>query len=357
MTIASPSQPFPSDADLPFASVVIACRNEKAHITRCLDSLLAGSYPLDRLELLVADGMSEDGTRDVVRDYERRHPQVRLVDNPLLHATGAFNAGIRASRGEVVTIFGGHAVYGPDYLRELVRHLIAYRADQAGGVSAYMPRKDTVIGRALATAQAVPFGAGMRTGYKVGGAQPTWVDTAFCAVFRRGVFDEIGLFDEQLTYTQDMVFNSKLRKNGGRILLVPSATMVYLSRSDLGAFVRHQFRNGAWNLIPMAYGEFFLSVRHLVPMVFVGALAAAALLTLITPAGRWALAAVAGSYALASVIAALIAAARNRRPEFVVTLPPIFALMHVVYGAGSWWGLIEMLRRRASRRRAGNNQR
>lgn len=352
MGIATPVAPFPADDVLPFASVVIACRNERRHIGPCLDSLLSSDYPQDRLELLVVDGQSDDGTRDIVRDYAARHRQVRLVDNPERITPAAFNAGIRAARGDVVAIVGSHASYETGYLRELVRHLVAYDADEAGAVATYVPRQDTPIGRALVATQTHVFGAGTRVGYKTGAARPEWVDTVSSGAYRKRVFDKIGLFNEQLVFSQDLDFNSRLRRAGGRILLVPSARIRYFARSDLGSFVRHQWRNGAWNLIPLAYTKDMLSPRHLVPMAFVGALAASALLALGVP-GTWSpFALVAGSYLVANLAASVDVAVRARRPSFLMLMPPAFALLHLIYGMGSWWGAIELLRRRWAVRRA-----
>ena len=63
-------------------SVILPCRNEAQHIARCLDSLLANDYDKELLEIIVVDGMSEDGTRGMVEDYAQRYPYIKLLDNP-----------------------------------------------------------------------------------------------------------------------------------------------------------------------------------------------------------------------------------------------------------------------------------
>src|ERR1700674_773104 len=101
---------------LPFVTVVVPCRNEEKHIARCLESILANDYPKDRLEILVVDGMSEDGTREIVAGYSEHHPMVRLVDNPKKHIPVAMNIGIMAARGERILKMDAHSTYQQEYI-------------------------------------------------------------------------------------------------------------------------------------------------------------------------------------------------------------------------------------------------
>src|SRR2546422_5820141 len=324
--------------DLPIASVVVACRNEEAHIGRCLDSLLEGGYPPARLDIIVVDGMSTDGTREIVRDYGSRFPCVRLVDNPARITPAAFNAGVRAARGEVVPIVGSHATYERGYLVQLVRHLIGYGADEAGAIARYLPRNDTPLGRAIVVALSHPFGAGANVAYKLGVDRPQWVDTGSSGCYRRDVFDRVGLFNERLIYSQDIEFNARLRRAGGRILLVPSAVIEYYAHSDARGFLQHTFRNGVWMVLPLLHTHVFpMSWRHFVPMAFVTALLVGAALWPFL--GAWPLLLVATPYVVTSLVLSIGVAVRRRSMAYASTLPPTFAALHVTYGLGSIWGL------------------
>ena len=188
----------------PFVSVVIPCRNERRYIGACLESVLASSYPADRMEILVTDGMSHDGTRDVIAEYVRRDSRVKLLDNPKRILASAWNTGIRAARGEVVVALNAHTTFPPEYIPTCVTYLDRYpEAAYVGGMVRTLPQDDTAVGRAMATAVSHPFGVG-GSRFRTGTEQPEWTDTAAFGGYRRSLLDEIGLFNEELVRSQDM---------------------------------------------------------------------------------------------------------------------------------------------------------
>src|ERR1700722_4398982 len=100
--------------NLPLVSIVVLCRNEKDFIVKCLDSLVANDYPKTHLEVLVADGMSQDGTRNLVESYSKKHSFVKLLDNPKKIPATAANQGIKAAKGDLIMIAGAQALYPTD---------------------------------------------------------------------------------------------------------------------------------------------------------------------------------------------------------------------------------------------------
>src|SRR6267378_3559031 len=113
---------------LPFVTVVVPCRNEEGRIAGCLESILANDYPKDRMEVLVLDGISEDGTREIVAGYSGRYPMVRLVDNPKKHIPAAMNLGIQKAKGETVIKMDAHSTYQGDHIRLCVAYQEKYGA-------------------------------------------------------------------------------------------------------------------------------------------------------------------------------------------------------------------------------------
>lgn len=330
---------------LPTVTVVIPCRREADVIRRVLESLLATDYPRDRLEVLVADGMSDDGTREIVAEVAAREPAVRLVDNPKRVIPAALNIAIGLARGEVIVRMDAHTAYPPEYIRRCVEGLLTTGADNVGGPCITLPREPTLLALAFATALSHPFGIG-NAHYKLGITRPMEVDAVpFGCMWRRRML-QVGPYDERIARSEDFTFNARLRALGGRMLLLPEITSFYYARSRPGPFLRHSVSNGYWVAYPLGFGGFRPSWRHYVPLLFVLSLAIPALAAWRWPAALWLAAASAAAYALAAVFAAGHAARRERRPVLALVLPGVFLLLHLSYGIGTGYGLLRAAARR-----------
>jgi len=327
----------------PFVSVIVPCRNEEQHLGRCLESILASDYPHDRMELLVVDGMSSDRTRDIVASYAARHPMIRLLDNPRLIAPCALNLGIQAARGEVILRMDAHVIYLPSYLPILVHALLERGADNVGGVLETLPGADTAVARAIALGLSHRFGVG-NSYFRVGAPQPRWVDTVAFGCFRREAFERAGLFDEELVRNQDDEFNYRLIRRGGRVLLMPTARAYYVARKSLRQLWRMYFQYGYFKpLVARKVGR-VMTLRQLVPSLFLTALAASGL-----AAVWWRPAALAGAGLAAAYAAALLAAGAaavpRHGPRVAAALALVFPVLHVAYGVGFLLGLRDHLLR------------
>lgn len=159
----------------PFVSVIVPCRNEEKFISRCLDSIISNSYPKERMEVLVLDGMSEDMTRSIVEDFSRRYGFIRLVDNPRRTIPAAMNTGIRRSSGEIVIKMDAHSCYEPSHISTCVRYLRESGAENVGGVWNMLPGAETKVAKAVVLALASSFGSG-NAHIKVCPKEPIWTD-------------------------------------------------------------------------------------------------------------------------------------------------------------------------------------
>jgi cellulose synthase/poly-beta-1,6-N-acetylglucosamine synthase-like glycosyltransferase len=328
----------------PYLSVIIPCRNEAEFLGAALDSVLASDYPAERLEVLVADGMSTDGTRDLLDEYARRHSQIRRVDNPARVTPAGLNRAIEASRGDVIVRLDAHATIAADYLSRAVAHLEERGADNVGGAMRTVARDKGPLSNAIRLALAHPFGVG-NSHFRTRGADkaPFWVDTVFGGCWRREVFDRIGMFNESLARGQDMEFNVRLARAGGRILLAPDMRSDYYARAALGAFIRHTWTNGVWAILPFAYSKVVpVRWRHLAPMGFVAGLLGVCLAALTWGGAQWWPALAAALYLGTSLCVSVALAARERDPILAMTLPIVFGCLHLAYGAGSLWGLTKL---------------
>lgn len=327
----------------PFVSVVIPCLNEARFIRDCIDSVLANDYPAERFELLLVDGGSVDGTRDMIEHEEqRRGGQVRLVNNPKGVTPAALNAGIAAARGDLILRMDAHARIDPHYISRSVDALHRFNADNVGGIMHTLPQRNTVLGRAIAAALSHRFGVGNSL-FRVHSSEPRWVDTVFGGCYRREVFTRIGMFNEGLSRGQDMEFNLRLKQAGGRTLLVPDIVSYYYARGDALSFWRHNWNNGVWAILPFLYSTVVpVSARHLVPLFFVLALTGSAL-TALSAGMWWPFAAIVFAYLAAASIAAVDSAVRNRDARLALVMPIVFMSLHCAYGLGSLWGTVRLI--------------
>jgi succinoglycan biosynthesis protein ExoA len=316
----------------PFVSVVMPIRNEANRITDTLTAVLAQDYPADRMEVIVVDGVSDDGTPDVVRSIaERSDRTVIILNNPARIVPAALNHAIRAARGEVIVRVDGHCRLETDYVRRCVEALARTGADNVGGVQ--RAKGGSLRGRAIAVATMSPFGVGnARFRYS---ERPGWVDTVYLGTYRRDLFDRIGGFDEELANNQDDDFNIRLTKAGGRIWLDPAIRVTYQPRESISALWRQYFRYGLYK-VRVLQKSGWTSARHFVPAVFVvllvagvvgAAVARNPLVGLVVPA----------VYAVGAAGAGLISGRRDAAT--MLLLPIVFATLHVAYGTGFLAGL------------------
>jgi glycosyltransferase involved in cell wall biosynthesis len=331
----------PADAATPFVSVVIAIRDEGRSIGGCLDAVLAQDYPPALMEVLVADGGSRDASRDIVEAYARRHGRVRLLDNPDGTIPAGLNTAIRAARGEIVLRVDARTRLAPDYVSTGVHLLTARGVDNVGGpVLCVTP---AYMARVLALASQSCFGmGGAAVRYRASGERP--VDTVYLGVYRRRLFETIGLYDEEMVRDQDDELNFRLRAAGGRVLMSPRMRSTYLNSASLRRFARQNFLYGYWKVRVFQKHPRMLSLRHFVPALFVAGMLASGAAGLFVPAARLVVAAAGGAW-IAGALAAAALAARDGGWRVAAALPLTFAVLHGSWGLGFAVGLVRFVPR------------
>ena len=322
----------------PFISVIIPCRDEADFLARSLDSILQNGYPADRLEVIVADGMSTDGTREQLDAYSAGDPRVVRIDNPARVTPVALNLAIAASRGEIIVRVDAHSALSPGYLSKAVDYLQSSGAWNVGGSMITLAEGDGPFAEPIRLVLSHRFGVG-NSHFRTGATEPRWVDTVFGGCWPREVFARVGGFNEQLVRSQDMEFNRRLGRAGGKILLAPDLESRYWARANLSYFARHNWLNGMWAVLPFAYSEGApVSLRHLVPLAFVASLAASLAASAVSHHLAVLPLLVAGPYAAVTIAVSCALALRTGSLRNAFLLPVAFASLHWVYGAGSLWG-------------------
>jgi glycosyltransferase involved in cell wall biosynthesis len=330
----------------PLVSVILPCRNEEPYIADCVQSILRQEAVPAGLEVIVADGMSDDGTREIVHELATRDRRLRIVDNPARIVSAGLNAAIRLAKGEIIIRMDAHTTYASDYIRSCVEVLRSTAAQNVGGP--WVARGTGFIGTAIAAAFQSPFAVGSTRGHN-----PDYegmVDTVYLGCWPRHVFDRIGLFDEDLVRNQDDEFNLRLNAKGGQIWQSPRIRSWYAPRSSLRALFSQYKQYGYWKVRVIQKHGRPASLRHLIPAGLVLTAAALTVTALWLPlaAKGWV-----GCFTVyvGAVLIASIHTSLTYGWKVFPLLPPVFACYHFGYGYGFLRGLVEfvILRREPQR--------
>lgn len=314
----------------PFITIILPIRNEEKYINRCLHAVQAQDYPAGQMEILVVDGMSDDDTRRIVTQLAEADPRLRLLDNPAKFVPSAMNIGIQQARGEIITLVGGHCEIAPNYISQCVRLIYEQNASCVGGVIQTIGTG--IVGEAISIAQSSFFGVGGASFRNPDMVGEHIVDTVAFGAYRASVFKEIGLFDEELVCNEDDEFNFRLIQNGGKILLSSHIGAVYYSRGTFSKLWQQYYRYGYGKIRVMQKRRGVASWRHLAPGAFVLSTLLGPLLWRITR-NRWWLWLVTLPYALANLLASILAAQKHGW-RYLPYLSISFAILHWAYGLG-----------------------
>ncbi len=322
----------------PRVSIVLPCRNEAGHIEECIQSIMAQEPPEGGIEIIAADGMSTDGTREYLEQTARQHPQLRVLSNPGRIVSTGLNAAIRAARGEIIVRMDAHTTYAPDYVKQCLAVLEETGADNVGGPM--RTRADTFKEKAIR--------AVFHSAWAVGGArshQPDYegyVDTVIYGCWKKSVFDRVGLFDEELVRNQDDEHNLRLIRAGGKIYQSPRIRSWYHVRGSLTALFRQYMQYGYWKVLVIRKHQAPASFRHIVPGAFVGTLCLLAVLGIFWTPGLWAAATLGLLYATGVLMLSLVIAAQTKW-TLLPALPSVVWCFHFGYGYGFLRGIFDFV--------------
>ncbi len=325
------SEPRP----LPRVTVVIPCFNEVGHIAACLDDVFAQDYPGELLDVIVADGMSTDGTRAVLAELAARWPQrLQVIDNPQRRQAAALAAMVELATGDIIVRVDVHARYAPDYVRQCVAVGAETGADNVGG--AMRPLASTPFQQALCRALASRLAVG-NAGYR-DAEQEGWVDTVFLGAFRRDVFTRFGNFDPLASPNEDAELNQRILQGGGRIYLSKKIIVHYVPRSGWRSLARQYFRYGMGRARTTLKHRRLPTVRPLLPFALVVGGVVLVATSRWHPLTRWA----AGAYlAVCLAEATRVTCTGETGPiDRIPAVAGIFPVMHASHGMGFAVGLL-----------------
>ena len=324
-----------------FISIVIPILNEEKYIATCLDSVLSSDYPHKNLEILLVDGMSSDGTRDIIKKYQEKYDFIELIDNEKKIAPVAMNLGIRSAKGEYIIRLDAHASYPVDYFSELIAWSEKLDAQNVGGVVITDVKNKNKKSNSIKEVLSHKLGVG-DSEFRTGTKELKEVDTVPFGCYKKEIFEKYGYYDERLVRNQDIELNKRIINGGGKIYLIPTIKCTYFARETFISLAKNNYSNGFWNMLTTYYTNTLssLSLRHFIPLLFVLSLFLPLILSVVYPKILWIAILSLGSY-LSLVILISIKLQNNSNSMLYLTMG--FLTLHFSYGLGSLLGVFSVM--------------
>lgn len=318
-------------------SVIVAVRNEAQNIGRLLDQILGQDFPVDQMEIIVADGMSTDSTGAIVAEYSRRHPSVRLLPVGATGRSQGLNAAIRSARGELIVRLDARSEIEYDYISRCLETIRTTGAWNVGGC--LVPRARTRTQAAIGFALRHPFGVG-DSEYRLGKISG-FVPHVYLGCFRREVFDTVGYFDEEAAViSEDTDLNRRIIRAGGTVYLNSEIRVYYYPRETLGSLLRLYFRYGGSRAGYVIKHRSVMSIRQVVAPGFLLFLLSGLVVGLNFHWWGMVVLVVAGIYSLGCWGVAFGIGLKERSPALIPRIAACFPCMHLGWAAGFWKRLL-----------------
>lgn len=251
---------------MPIVTVIIPCRNEEKNIANAINSILNQDYPLELIEIIVVDGMSDDNSKNVVLELSKIYGNILLLENKNKTTPIAFNIGIREGKGDFVQILNARQILAENYISSCINILLNDNTIGCIGGSAklnYVTSQEKHISLAYQSW----FGLGFGNIYAIKGS--AYTDTAAAPIYPKKALFEIGLFDESLIRNQDDELSFRLTKNNYKIYTTSKTSSYYLVRSTINKVFKQFFQYGYWKVFVMKKHYTLTTLRQVFPALFI----------------------------------------------------------------------------------------
>lgn len=323
---------------MPLVSVIVPCYNEQATIGSLLNAIRLQTFPIQETEVIIADGLSTDNTREVITDFQHAHPEisVRMVDNTKRQIPSGLNKALEVSLGQYIVRLDAHSIPAPDYIMKCIQALKSGKGVNVGGIWMIQPGADRWISKSIAAAAAHPLAVGDAR-YRVGGEAQA-VDTVPFGAFHRELIDRIGPYNEDLLTNEDYEFNVRVRKSGGTVWYDPSIRSTYIARKSLVELARQYWRYGFWKVQMLRKYPETIRWRQALPPLFVLSFIFLTLLSLISSIASWILLVEISLYLIILLCVGFDKSLRHRHVSYLFGIPMAVATMHISWGTAFLYG-------------------
>lgn len=246
-------------------SFVIPCRNEVKYIIETINSIINQKIQYKDIEIIVVDGLSDDGTKDILSDIQKKDSRIIVIDNVKKITPVALNLGVKKATGNYIFILGAHAKIANDYVANCLQ-IFEKHPDVSCAGGPITSISNSALGKAIAFAMSSFIG--------VGNAKHRFPDydgyaeMACFPVFKKEVFNQIGYFDEKLIRNQDDDFCFRLRKSGGKVYISNTVKSFYYVRDNMKLLFKQYFEYGFWRVVLLRKHKMPIALRQQIPFLF-----------------------------------------------------------------------------------------
>lgn len=331
-------------------SIIIPILNEVMHIEKCVLSVINSTKDIEDMELILVDGGSDDGTLTILETLSKKYPFIKILHNEKKMIGAGINIGILESRGKYIVRLDAHAIFPDGYIETLVDELERQEecVVNVGGILTTLPSEDDQVAQAISIALSSRIGVG-DSPFRVGKIEePKYVSTVPFGAYRREVFDEIGLFNENVPRSEDLELSQRIINSGKKILMIPGVSSTYFSRADIRSFILQQFDNGRCVTKEHRGIVSFYKLRHIIPLIFVSYLLALIILEVtflgtISPPLNLIILSPLNAYIMLTFSTGLYYSVSNLKLVQFFLIPFILFSLHASYGIGSLYGILQII--------------
>ena len=317
-------------------SIIITARNEENYLPMLFEDILNQTYPLQNIEVVLMDSNSTDNTRLVMEEFKKNNEtlSVQIVTNERQIQAAGFNEGVKHATGDVVLKIDAHSRIPEDFVQKNVNEIIA-GAYVCGGNRPTVVDSDDDFSKTLHIVEESALGSSIAN-YRKSNVKRK-VDSIFHGMYRKEVFDKVGLADERLLRTEDNEFHYRVRKAGYDIIFNPEIESYQYIRPTFTKMIQQKFANGYWIGLTSHICRDCLSLFHFGPGVFVATLL---VLMMLTPISFAPLLTVFGLYLLAVLGLSIFEISKQKYNHTLLLIPFIMIAVHFAYGIGTIKGWI-----------------
>ena len=315
-------------------SIILPIRNEERFISKTLQSIIDQKFK-GELEIIISDGLSNDGTLDIIKLFQKKYIYIKLIRNNAKTVPVGFNNALNFATGDIIIRVDGHSILKPDFIKNSIKILNKKNVSCVGGPTKHF--SDTSVGENISIAQCSYFGAGGAS-FRIGVRKGKYVNTLAFGAYKRAVFLKVGAYDEELIRNQDEELNYRIVKNGGKIWIDPSIKSVYYVRNSIIKLFSQYYYYGFYKVRVIQKIKSIFSFRHLIPAVFVLTLISFIVIGIFQRI-IWPTLFLGALYLFVNITFSIYESVKHGVKSLIL-LPIIYFIMHFSYGLGFLVGLV-----------------